>query len=162
MAIKSWLLAAALAATPFVSQAAVVTPGFWQTFDFDGVDSDWSDTFSVTLTSGAWLKVTDAYMAGDQFEVFANGYSLGLTSIPTGYGDQIGGDYDAAFADSRWSSGSFYLGAGTWTISGITRVSPFGSGSAALQVAPVPEPETYALMGLGLLGLAAARRRSQK
>ncbi|QLI83259.1 PEP-CTERM sorting domain-containing protein [Chitinibacter fontanus] len=25
--------------------------------------------------------------------------------------------------------------------------------------APVPEPETYALMGLGLLGLIAARRR---
>ncbi|WP_047396841.1 PEP-CTERM sorting domain-containing protein [Chitinibacter sp. ZOR0017] len=28
-----------------------------------------------------------------------------------------------------------------------------------LQVAPVPEPETYALMGLGLVGLLAARRR---
>jgi len=27
------------------------------------------------------------------------------------------------------------------------------------QVAPVPEPETYALMGLGLVGLLAARRR---
>jgi PEP-CTERM motif len=31
-----------------------------------------------------------------------------------------------------------------------------------IQVAPVPEPETYALMGLGLLGLLATRRRKVK
>jgi hypothetical protein len=29
-------------------------------------------------------------------------------------------------------------------------------------VAPIPEPETYALMGLGLVGLMAARRRRMK
>lgn len=38
----------------------------------------------------------------------------------------------------------------------------FGTWNGALNtaVAPVPEPETYALMGMGLLGLLAARRRN--
>lgn len=37
----------------------------------------------------------------------------------------------------------------------------FTSGTASFQVitAPVPEPETYALMGLGLVGLFAARKK---
>ncbi|WP_255991435.1 PEP-CTERM sorting domain-containing protein [Chitinolyticbacter albus] len=31
-----------------------------------------------------------------------------------------------------------------------------------MQIAPVPEPETYALMGLGLIGLVVARRRKRQ
>lgn len=31
-----------------------------------------------------------------------------------------------------------------------------------MQVAPVPEPETYALLGLGMVGLVSARRRQRK
>ena len=37
----------------------------------------------------------------------------------------------------------------------------FKGGTMSATVTPVPEPETYALMGLGLLGLLAARRRQQ-
>jgi len=33
------------------------------------------------------------------------------------------------------------------------------SGSLTFEVSPIPEPSTYGLMGLGLLGVAAAARR---
>ena len=41
---------------------------------------------------------------------------------------------------------------------GFTGLST-GKVNISLVTAPVPEPETYALMGLGLVGLLAARRR---
>ncbi|HSC79784.1 MAG TPA: PEP-CTERM sorting domain-containing protein, partial [Chitinolyticbacter sp.] len=42
---------------------------------------------------------------------------------------------------------------------GRITINEFG---ISLQVAPVPEPETYAMMGLGLVALVAARRRKLK
>lgn len=44
-----------------------------------------------------------------------------------------------------------------WNPGGLPSLG-YGFGAEAA-VAPVPEPETYALMGMGLVGLLAARRR---
>lgn len=164
MQIKSAIVAAVLGLFSAVSaQATTLNVGDdWTYFSFGGEGSSWSDTFEFTLTDTAVLKVTDAYLSGDQFAVYNFGSLLGLTSVPGSTGDQIGSDYSAAFADSRWSSGAYVLGAGTYQISGTTVLSPFGSGGAGIQLAPVPEPETYALMGMGLTALMVLRRRNKK
>ena len=109
------------------------------------------------------LTVTDAFLSGDQFSVYDNLAFLGLTSNPGSVGDQIGANYDGAVADARWSSGEWLLGAGSHSIDIFVVASPFGAGGAALRVDThaVPEPSTFALLGLGGLGLAvgAYRRR---
>jgi hypothetical protein len=49
--------------------------------------------------------------------------------------------------------------AGKYTYAFSSAAAHNWTGKLNVSVAPVPEPETYALMGLGLVGLLAARRR---
>ena len=149
------------------SNAATLSlDGGWSEFSFGGVGSSWSDTFDFTILDTAYLWVTDAFLSGDQFEVFSvlGPTSLGLTLAPGSVGDQIGADYDAAFADPRWSSGEFVFGAGTHTVSGLVTLSPFGGGGGAIQLSStsatvVPLPATGLLLISGLGAVAALRRK---
>ena len=163
LALSAVAAAAALVSAP--AHALSVGSG-WESFVFGGVGSSFSGTYSFTLSSSALLKVTDAFLSGDQFDVTDFGSSIGATSAPGSVGDQIGADYDGAYADARWSSGTYLLAAGSHSISGTVLLSPFGSGGAALELtaAPVPEPETYALMagGLGLVAFMARRRKAAR
>lgn len=72
-----------------------------------------------------------------------------------------------SFGNMGWSKQSFSFTAQANQTT-LSFVSPTNDGNTywgaaldnvSVQVAPVPEPETYALMGLGLLGLIASRRR---
>lgn len=176
MKMLSGVAVAAILAVTAVPQKAEAIPlvldGGWQEFTFGGVGSTWSDSFTFTALSTVYLAVTDAFLSGDRFQFFANAVSIGLTSAPTTQGDQIGSNYDAAFADARWSSGQAALGPGSYTITGLTVASPFGAGGAAIQLSsqaldgpifdptpPIPLPAAGWLMIAGLGGLAALRRR---
>jgi hypothetical protein len=125
-----------------------------------GTPTDVLDAPPWTFTApqpGAILLVTDVFLAGDRFEVFDFGSSLGSTSAPVGSGD-CGDDPVVCLSDPNVSKRSFVLAAGNHsiTIYGLTA----GSATGYLNVAAVPEPSTLVLLALG--GLAAVfsfRRR---
>lgn len=170
--LKQWTLAAALALAAAKAAAVPMVPGQWYLFDAypDTPDSPWVDenladlSFEVTLASDAVLTVVDGGLSGGRFEVFVDGQSRGLTSLPAAAGDDSKDlDFDAALADARWSRGQFFLAAGTYAIKG--RAVSFGpdllaeTGGALLT--PVPEPETWALFGVGALFVGVALRRQR-
>jgi len=141
--------------------ASLSVDGGWSTFTFGGVGSSWSETFSFTLTNSAKLSVTDAYNSGDQFS-FTDGVTTWNTSTPTnGF---YNSDFDAAFADTNFSSLAVLLGAGSYQISGSTLLSPFGAGGAAIQlssVSEVPIPAAALMFAPALLGFLGLRRKAK-
>ncbi len=149
---------AALAST--AAQATAITAnGQWNEFFFAGVGSSFDQGYTFTLTESAVLRVTDAYLSGDQFEVFNFGTSLGVTSLPT-LGDDVQNDFDGAYLNPNFSHGEWTLSAGTYSITGTVLLSPYNSGAAALSLSPVPEADALvlSLSGLALIGLLARRR----
>lgn len=175
--MRSTLLAAALALAALTPAHAATLPtdGSWTEFSVDGfatpyfgwVDIDGAPvSFDVTIAAGqvGTLTVVDTGFSGDRFHVYDRGTLLGSTSIAA-YGD-VGGaitfDADAALAGG-FSRGTFMLGAGTHSISGLLFASATDTtiGSLKLTVSPVPEPATLGLLLIGLgLVIGALRRRN--
>lgn len=168
------------------STTTVTVDGGWKVFNFYTLYNQptaWPQGFSFTLPTSGILTVTDLNLPGDRFEVFSNGVSLGLTSVPvqgpSGYNQMdyyyfygsLGYDYSDIYDtvhDSRWSSGSWNLSAGDYLITGLALSSPYSSGWAALRVdtAPMPSPVLVPaavwLLGSALAGCLGLRRFSQR
>jgi hypothetical protein len=132
-------------------------------------DDDWGHYFYSTYAGGSAVAIDPATTIGPGSSYFA--YSAANQSGVTGSnGDLTGYDnvrvdnYNRAF--SQWTTGMagfagqniIFSGSGTrefnyfsLTLSGISDTRP--------ATEAVPEPGTLALLGLGCLGLAAARKR---
>jgi len=124
--------AIALAATT-LGLAATTNAQSWTGFQFGDV----GDVVTVDIfveDSFPQLQVTDSFLSGDWFSVRVLDGSTVVAefdcSEPTSVGDSIS-DFDAAFADPRWSSGEICLTARGSLVMEITVIaSPFGAGGA--------------------------------
>jgi YVTN family beta-propeller protein len=168
------------------ASASTISPGIWQEFSFTDVDTNAtgcdpadpaggfctpsSGTPTTFLGAASWtflapaqgaiLTVTDAFTAGDRFEIFDFEDSLGLTSMPEGETD-CGDDPVPCLSTPGISHGSFFLSEGIHSLNIVTRLST-GGGSAYLEIDAVPEPGTWLMMGAGLIALALARTKRRK
>lgn len=145
--------------------------GAWQEFQFGVAGSPWSTepdgapiSFDFVLLNPTFLQVTDAGLSGDRFAVIVNGGARRLTSVP-GDGGDISLDFDAAFVDSRWSSGSFLLSGGSYSVTGFAIDSPFDAGIGGVrlqQIQQIDEPAAVSLLliGLGIAGGVSRFRRT--
>jgi hypothetical protein len=200
---RSSALAAALALSSLAAQAMSVpltANGQWHAFTVDALSSvslglEWIDadydlgggagdflplSFTFTLTERSILRVVDAGLSGDMFQVnVASGGSATsyLTSSVLADSAQFEGDFDLAFADANFSRAAITLNAGTYTITGLLAQSasmldknglatPLNStsGAVSLTAAPVPEPTSLALFAaaFGVLVLLSRRRQGQR
>jgi hypothetical protein len=174
--------AVSLCISAAAASASTVSVNTWYEFGFGGTDSALISgngfipgtnpvptvapdaPWEFTLASAGTLFVTDMFNSGDQFELFNDGISLGLTSNPV-EGSNCGSDLTCAILNTNLSSGSFALAAGTYSITGLVRLSPFGGGAGAfiISTTPVPIPAALPLLasGLGALGFAGWRRNKK-
>jgi hypothetical protein len=125
-----------------------------------GTPTAFLDAPPWTFNGGALLTVLDAFQAGDRFEVFDFGASLGSTSLPVGSAD-CGDDPLPCLADPNVSRGVFVLPGGAHSVTIKPLLAPSGGGSGYL-IRQAPEPPAWLVLFAGLGALIAARRRAAR
>jgi hypothetical protein len=175
------IVIAAIAGSLFATAASAdpINVNQWYAFGFDGVNTSvygncdctaGVNPATTTAPAGPWtftssapvtLTVVDAFSSGDQFDLFDFATNLGATSTPILGDTSCANDIGCALGDSNYSKGVYVLGAGNHSIS-ATVAQTIGAGAGYFEVASVPEPATLAILGAGLAGFGAMRRRKAR
>ena len=132
-------------------------------FESSGTPTLFADAppWTFTALSGANLIVTDAFLSGDQFEVFDFGVLLGQTSVPATDVD-CGDDPEVCLQTAGMSNAQFNLAPGNHSIT-ISYLAGDGFGGAGyFNVQAVPEPSTWMTLGFGIAGLLAFGAREPR
>jgi hypothetical protein len=166
----SLVAGAGLLLTVPAAQAAPLTVGGGWQYDQISSSNTASDNspWTFTLTGPGVFSVVDAFIAGDVYQVFSTSGLEATTAfslVPAAWTP------GAATADFTWVNPAFSraqvtLGAGTYSYDIFASVLPIGTPAGfyvradLMPTEVVPAPAALAVFGLGLLGLAAVRRRA--
>jgi hypothetical protein len=144
---------------------------FGDTFTASTVGNAFSDifTFNIGTPFDAAASVTSSFLNTPQTkDLLITGFSLyrydpGTMAV---LGTAIAGINETGFGShptDSWSLAAYGLSSGYYALKVDGRVLGTGGGAFGgdLTVSPVPEPATYGMLlaGLGLLGVAATRRK---
>lgn len=172
MKLKSIVAAVSLAAASLSAVAAtnvnsVIDMGETP-FERIGIQGSFADTFAFHFDAAGYAS-GDAYKyvtvrGGNIIKGDINSFSFALYQGVVGSGtllvSGVAGINQFAIAQQKLAAGDYYFqvaGSGTGVIG-----YNYGHYDGTITLAPVPEPETYAMLlaGLGVMG-AVARRRSK-
>ena len=131
------------------SKAKTMSPGIWYyvTFYSDGAGgATTTDSFLLPGTSAMEIQYQDCCLPGDQYEIFADGVSLGLTTVSA-----LPHPFDISYFGA--------MGGATITLGMPVFDGGLPAGSYIKTV--TPEPATLLLMATGLMGLGIAWRRKE-
>lgn len=112
--------------------------GGWKRFLFGPVGSTVATTFHVYNRQFAYLKLTDYFCSGDEFDIYIDGNFAGHSSEARFDNCRTKTlDPDYAYFHRAWSHFEYGLMPGPHEITIVVTRSPYGEGYAALRVDPV-------------------------